>query len=53
MQERLNRAKDAQANMVDGIVVPKKKAKSKPAAKVILPKNMLEFINEGSSSSKD
>tara|TARA_X000001036_G_scaffold423233_1_gene446935 strand:- start:375 stop:935 length:561 start_codon:yes stop_codon:yes gene_type:complete len=34
MQERLNRAKDAQANMVDGIVVPKKKAKAKAQGSV-------------------
>ena len=43
MQERLKRARDTQANMVDGIVVPKKKAKAKPAAKV----------GNGSASSKD
>ena len=45
MQERMKRARDTRDNMVDGIVVPKKKAKAKPAAKA--------HEGNGSSSSKD
>ena len=43
MQERLKRMRDSQENMVNGIVVPKKKAKAKPKA----------HVGTGSSSSKD
>ena len=45
MQERLKRARDNQADTVDGILVPRKKAKAKPAAKA--------HEGNGSSSSKD
>ena len=45
MQERLKRAMDMKENMVDGFIVPKKKAKAKPAAKA--------QEGNGSSSSKD
>ena len=45
MQERLKRAMDNQQNMVDGYIMPKKKAKAKPAAKA--------QEGNGSSSSKD
>ena len=47
MQQRLKRARDAQSNMVDGYIVPKKMAKkatAKPTAKA---------QEGGSSSSKD
>ena len=42
MQERMKRMRDNQENMVDGILVPRKKAKAKPKKE-----------GNGSSSSKD
>ena len=64
MQERLKRARDNQANMVDGYIVPKKKAKAQPAAKMPAVQQALIMMAEyresaakaqegGSSSSKD
>ena len=46
MQERMKRMRDMQETLVDGIPVPKKKAKAQPAAKKAQEGN-------GSSSSKD
>ena len=46
MQERMKRMRDMQETMVDGIPVPKKKAKAQPAAKKAQE-------GTGSSSSKD